>query len=144
MYLRYPAPDDEELARSLEPLQAHLREAMAACPERFRLKKRRAGQSLPPRRHVYDDPLRLAVRTPARRRSGAAAAIPEAARRTDPGTILREALDAGRQRGLTFEMIAERAGYSERTLRRHLQKAAEMPLGEYCRILAAAQPEGGA
>ena len=62
MYLAYPAPDDEEQVRSVEPLQAHIRLAMERDPRRFMMKRRGKIRRLPPARKVSDDPLRLVRR----------------------------------------------------------------------------------
>ena len=54
-------------------------------------------------------------------------------------TELRELLAKARQRGITMEILAECAGYSERTLRRRLKDPGSLPLEEYCRITRAAK-----
>ena len=139
MYLAYPAPDDEEQARSLEPLKAHIRLAMAREPERFMMKRRRKTRRLPAARRGSSDPLRLV-----RRKKGQiqVAQTPVALPAGDgPERLLRDALADARRRGLTLETLAERIGFSERTLRRRLKTPEALPLGEYCMILRAANGE---
>ena len=139
MYLAYPAPDDEALALSLESLKSRFRESMEREPERFVMHGRHRPRRLSPARRGSDDPLRLA-----RRQRGcvpavkAAAAISRQEDHAGPEILLREALAAARQRGYTLEDLAERAGMSERTLRRRLKTPEAVPLGEYCVILRAA------
>ena len=123
MYLAYPPPDDEQLALCSEPLRAHMRELM----------KREPGRFTPPVRH----------RKPARvRRESQDPLRPAPDPQNEPERILRAALAAARGRGLTLDALAERAGLSGRTLRRRLQTPDTLPLGEYCRILRAANEEG--
>ena len=101
--------------------------------------KRRRPRRLPPARRGSNDPLRLVRRQPGRAAAAkAAAAISRQDGRTGPEGLLREALAAARQRGYTLEDLAERAGMSERTLRRRLKTPEAIPLGEYCVILRAA------
>ena len=139
MYLAYPAPDDEALALSFESLKARFRESMEREPARFSMRGRRRPRRLPPVRRDSDDPLRLVSRRPghfsAVKMPGRA---PQAGDHSEPERLLRSALAAARQRGYTLEDLAERAGMSERTLRRRLKTPGAVPLGEYCVILRAA------
>ena len=138
MYLAYPPPDDEQLALCSEPLRAHMRELM----------KREPGRFTPPVRHrkparvrrESQDPLRLAARPTARPAPAERRPAPDP--QNEPERILRAALAAARGRGLTLDALAERAGLSGRTLRRLLRTPDTLPLGEYCRILRAANEEG--
>ena len=142
MYLAYPAPDDEELALAQTPLRAYLREQLARRPDRFVLRGRRKTRRLPVRRGS-EDPLRLTPRKPIRRKTAMPACLaPEPPGRMEPEAALRALLAEARQHGITLEMLAERAGFSERTLRRRLKTPETIPLGEYCRIVTAARSTG--
>ena len=146
MYLATPPPDDLEQARSCESLRTHVAAAMALCPDRFRLHGRRKARHVPPVRKGSDDPLRLVPKQRTRRRPEAAGPGSAAAQEAAAEALLRELLTKARQRGVTLEILAERAGYSERTLRRRLKAPETLPLGEFCRISRAAQEacaEGG-
>ena len=80
---------------------------------------------------------------PARRRAAGQALPPaEAGVATAPEAVLRALLAEARQRGLTLAVLAERAGYSEKTFRRRLKSPETIPLGEYCRIVSAARTAG--
>ena len=139
MYLAYLAPDDEALALSFESLKARFRESMEREPERFSMRGQRKQRRLPPVRRGSDDPLRLVRRRPGHLSAAKAPErLPWAGNHTEPERLLRSALAAARQRGYTLEDLAERAGMSERTLRRRLKTPGAVPLDEYCVILRAA------
>lgn len=139
MYLAYPPPDDEEQARSYEALRNHMRGVIEKYPDRFRMRNKRTGSRRPAVRRGSDDPLRLAKRQPdGKQLQTATPAVPEK-RGDGPEALLRELLAKARQRGITMEILAERAGYSERTLRRRLKDPGSLPLEEYCRITRAAK-----
>ncbi|MBQ6233895.1 MAG: hypothetical protein IJJ80_10370 [Clostridia bacterium] len=139
MYLAYPAPDDEEQARSVEPLQAHIRLAIEMEPRRFMMKRRGKIRRLPPARKGSNDPLRLVRRKSAQPRAIKAPAALSGG--YEPERLLRDALSEARRHGMTLDILAERVGLSERTLRRRLKTPEVLPLGEYCRIIQAAQGE---
>ena len=139
MYLAYPPPDDEEQVRGYEALRNHMRGVVERYPDRFRMRKKRANSSRPAVRRGQEDPLRLKKRQPGGKNTQTAApAVPEE-RRDGPEALLRELLAEARQRGITMEILAERAGYSERTLRRRLKTPGTLPLEEFCRIVRAAK-----
>ena len=145
MYLAYPPPDDEEQARSYEALRNHMRGVMEQYPDRFRMHKKRTVRRRTAARpgcavqRGSDDPLRLAKRQPdGKKPMISVPAVPEESR-DGPEALLRELLAKARQRGITMEILAERAGYSERTLRRRLKDPGSLPLEEYCRITRAAK-----
>lgn len=139
MYLAYPAPDDEELALSLETLKVKFRESMEREPARFTLRGRHKARRKPKVRKGSGDPLRLTRALQKPKGKGKATAIaPRSEDHTAPERLLREALAAARRRGYSLEELAERAGMSERTLRRRLKSPGEIPLGEYCVIMRAA------
>ncbi len=146
MYLAYPPPDDEEQALDCKALGNHIRGVMEQHPDRFRMRGKRKPHRRPAVRKGSNDPLRLAKRPPAGKQPKTALPGPAEKQQEGPEILLRELLAEARKRGLTMDILAERAGYSERTLRRRLKTPETLPLGEFWRIARAAKgiyAEGG-
>ena len=139
MYWAYPPPDDGALAEDLELTRQRMEKLAAQFPDRFQLKQ---PVKWPKRRKGSDDPLRLTVRKTDHRQSLPRKVSAAAYESNDPNTVLRDAIRRARRAGWSQADLAEYLGITERTLTRRLSAPETVSLGEYRKILQAANMKG--